>query len=89
MYVDLAELPHMPRAPGPPPSLPPAQRAKAEEANRLMRRTSEECLATLRAAMAANPDQNAETLEVHCVDYLKEQPDRSVPENSPSTSSPD
>jgi hypothetical protein len=73
--VDLDELPHMPRAPGPPPSLPPADRAKAEEANRLMRRTAEECLATVRAAIAANPDTNPETLEIHCVDYLKEQPD--------------
>jgi hypothetical protein len=76
--IDIEALPHVPRV-GPPPSLSPAARERAEEANRLMRRTTEECLATLRAAMAANPDQNPETLEVYCVDYLKEQPDHQSP----------
>ncbi len=82
--VDLDELPFVPQAHPPTPT--EADRARAEHGNALLRRTADECLATVRAAIAANPDKNPETLEIHCSDYVQEQQYEDEPSPAPSTS---
>ena len=61
----------------------PADKARAAEMRPYMERTTNECLATVRAAIAANPNKNPETLEIHCVDDLQERGDTEPPVDPP------